>query len=121
MISTRYLKGKSLMHTHTTKFRPVLKNLIIITNFLLPSQSIDLIFQHCGDYIDPEYKPNTRAKYYLSLQFPHVHGGIVIGVFAVRAETTFLGFLSGSFQETEDTGCSIRCIIQSAAGIALYM
>lgn len=70
---------------------------------LLPSQSIDLIFQHCGDYIDPEYKPNTRAKYYLSLQFPHVHGGIIIGVFAVRAETTFLGFISGSFQETEDT------------------
>ena len=25
----------------------------------------------------------------------------------------------GNFEETEDVGCSIRCIIQSAAGVAL--
>lgn len=51
----------------------------------------------------------------LSLQFPHVYGGIVIGLFAIRVDTTFLGFI----EETEDVGCSIRCIIQSAAGVAL--
>lgn len=55
----------------------------------------------------------------LSLQFPHVYGGTVIGLFAIRVDTTFLGFIPGSFEETEDVGCSIRCIVQSAAGVAL--
>ena len=57
----------------------------------------------------------------MSLLFPHVFGETVVGFIAIRAETTFAGFNSGAdFRETEDTGCSIRCIIQSAAGIALW-
>lgn len=67
MISTRYWKGLSLMHTHTLKL--FLRNILFLFLIKQVDQSVIPILLYL--IVDPNYKRNTKAKYWFWWLFIH--------------------------------------------------